>query len=97
MTQALVGVEMESPEPEELAQHWGQIIGIPAGKSANGETQIVLPNCTFSFVKGFREIMSALTFRVERCRQSVRCRQGQRPTVAGDSFFLGGVTFLLTA
>src|SRR6266550_3325529 len=27
VTQALVGVEMESPEPEDLARHWGQIIG----------------------------------------------------------------------
>ena len=64
MTQALIGVEMESPDPEELARHWGQIIGIPASQGNNDETQIVLPNCTFSFVKGFREIMSALTFRV---------------------------------
>src|SRR5436305_4083472 len=64
VTQALVGVEFESPEPEDLARHWGQIIGIPAGKSSNGETQIVMHKCTLSFVKGFREYMCALTFRV---------------------------------
>src|SRR5882724_11130505 len=97
VTQALVGVEMESPEPEELARHWGQIIGIAAGKSNNGETQIVLPNCTFSFVKGFRDIMSALTFRVGDVAKVCDAARAKGHTVAGDSFFLGGVTFLLTA
>jgi len=97
MTQALVGVEFESPEPEDLARHWGQIIGIPAGKSDNGEIQIVLPNCTFSFVKGFREIMSALTFRVGDVAKVGDAARAKGHTVAGDSFFLGGVTFLLTA
>src|SRR3954468_10440637 len=97
VTQALIGVEMESPEPEGLARHWGQIIGIPAGKSSNGETQIVLPNCTFSFVKGFHEIMSALTFRVGDVARVGDAARAKGHTVAGDSFFLGGVTFLLTA
>src|SRR5436305_367609 len=50
VTQALLGVEFESPDPQDLARHWGQIIGIPAAKSDSGEIQIVLPNCTFSFV-----------------------------------------------
>jgi hypothetical protein len=88
---------MESPEPEQLARHWGQIIGIPAGKSNNGETQIVLPNCTFSFVKGFREIMSALTFRVSDVAKVGDAARSKGHTVAGDSIFLGGVTFLLRA
>src|ERR1700716_696054 len=64
VTQALIGVEMESPEPEELARHWGQIIGIPVSKSDNGDAQIVLPNASFRFVKGAADIMSGLTFRV---------------------------------
>jgi hypothetical protein len=29
VTQALIGVEMASPEPQALAEHWGRIIGIP--------------------------------------------------------------------
>jgi hypothetical protein len=97
VTQALIGVEMESPEPEGLARHWGQIIGIPASPSNNGGAQIVLPNCTFSFVKGFRDIMSALTFRVSDVAKVGDAARAKGHTVAGDSFFLGGVTFLLTA
>ena len=59
--------------------------------------ELVLPNCTFSFVKGFREIMSALTFRVSDVAKVCDAARAKGHTVAGDSFFLGGVTFLLTA
>jgi hypothetical protein len=97
VTQALVGVEMESPEPEELARHWGQIIGIPAGKSNNGETQIVLPNCTIRFVKGFRDVMSGLTFRVGDVAKVLAAARAKGHAVSGDSFFLGGVNFNLVA
>jgi hypothetical protein len=97
VTQALVGVEFESPDPEDLARHWGKIIGIAAGTGNNGEAQIVLPNCTLSFVKGFREIMSALTFRVGDVAKVGEAARAKGHTVAGDTFFLGGVTFVLVA
>ena len=97
VTQALVGVEMESPEPEELARHWGQIIGIAAGKSDNGDIQIVLPNCTFRFVKGKADIMSGLTFRVANVGRLSDAARARGLPASGDSFFLGGVDFRLTA
>jgi len=97
VTQALVGVEMESPEPEELARHWGQIIGIAAGKSDNGDIQIVLPNCTFRFVKGKADIMSGLTFRVANVGRLSDAARSRGLAVSGDSFSLGGVDFHLTA
>src|ERR1700745_3053005 len=46
-TLALTEVEMQSPEPEALAAHWGKIVGVPA----DGVT-VKLPNSTFRFVKG---------------------------------------------
>jgi hypothetical protein len=97
VTQALVGVEMQSPEPEVLAAHWGGIIGIAAGKNKAGESELKLPNCSFRFVKGDSEIMSGLTFRVgnvAKVRDAARARGYE---VAGDSFFIGGVTFQLSA
>ena len=33
VTQALTGVEMQSPDPQGLAEHWGRIIEIPVTKS----------------------------------------------------------------
>src|SRR3982751_5477863 len=64
VTQALTGVEMQSPDPWRLAEHWGKIIGIPVGKNQNGEPELRLPNCSFRFVTGDGDLMSALTFRV---------------------------------
>jgi hypothetical protein len=97
VTQALVGVEMASPEPEELARHWGRIIGIAAGKSDNGDLQIVLQNCTFRFVKGKADIMSGLTFRVADVGRLSDAARARGLAASGDSFFLGGVDFHLTA
>src|ERR1700694_2224015 len=49
--QALIGVEMQSPEPQALAEHWGRIIGIPVSKSKTGEPELGLPNRGLLFVK----------------------------------------------
>ena len=47
VTQALTGVEMQSPDPQGLAEHWGRIIGIAAPqirRRARAETaQLQLP------------------------------------------------------
>src|SRR6202035_3057857 len=64
VTQALIGVEMESPDPQGLAEHWGRIVGIPVSKNQRGEPELKLPNCSFRFVEGTSDLMSGLTFRV---------------------------------
>jgi hypothetical protein len=97
VTQALVGVEMQSPEPDALAQHWGGIIGIPVSKNANGEPALALPNSTFRFVKGASELMSGLTFRVGDVAKVRDAGRAKGYAASGDSFFLGGVNFLLVA
>src|ERR1700688_2316616 len=43
VTQALTSVEMQSPDPQGLAEHWGRIIGIPVTKNQTGEPELVLP------------------------------------------------------
>jgi hypothetical protein len=97
VTQALVGVEMQSREPQDLAQHWGRIIGIPVGKNANGESELALPNSTFRFVEGASELMSGLTFRVGDIAKVRDAAKAKGHAVNGDSFFLGGVDFRLVA
>src|SRR6202171_4221612 len=66
VTQALIGVEMESSDPHGLAEHWGRIIGIPVSENQGGEPELALPNCSFRFVNGPGDLMSGLTFRVGR-------------------------------
>ena len=97
VTQALVGVEMQSAEPQALAEHWGKIIGIPVSKSKTGEPELALPNCSFRFVKGASDIMSGLTFRVGDVAAVRDAAKTKGRPVSGDSFLLGGVTFRLVA
>ncbi len=97
VTQALIAVELQSPEPADLAVHWGRILDIAPSIDADEAPQLELPNARIRFVPGEQEIMSGLTFRVadvERVLASARAR-GQ--AVTEDSFVLGGVTFSLAA
>jgi hypothetical protein len=97
VTQALTSVEMESPEPDALAAHWGRIIGIAVSKNANGEPELKLPNAGFRFVKGPADIMSGLTFKVGSVARVIDAARARGCKVSGDSFELGGVTFHLAA
>jgi hypothetical protein len=95
VTQALTGVEMQSPDPSGLAEHWGRIIGIPVAKNESGAPELKLPNCSFRFVKGLSEIMSGLTFRVADIAVVLDAARKKGHALSEDSFLLGGVTFHL--
>jgi hypothetical protein len=97
VTQALIGVEMESPQPLDLAEHWGRIIGIAVTPSPTGEPELKLANCSFRFVPGASDTMSALTFRVGDIASVRDAARKRGCAVAGDSFLLGGVAFRLAA
>ncbi len=97
VTQALTGVEMQSPEPQGLAEHWGRIIEIPVSKNQAGEPELKLPNAGFRFVKGASDLMSGLTFKVANAAPVLAAAKAKGHAVTGDSFDLGGVTFRLVA
>ena len=93
MTLALTGVEMQSPDPEDLAAHWGRIIGVAVSGSGDGVPELKLPNCSFRFVKGDTEIMSGLDFRVGDVAAVCEAAKARGYTVSGNEFLLSGVTF----
>jgi len=97
VTQALTGVEMQSPDPLGLAQHWGRIIGIAVSRGPGGEPELKLPNCNFRFVKGTSDLMSGLTFEVSDIAAVCAAAREKGHPVSGNSFLLGGVTFHLAA
>jgi hypothetical protein len=97
VTQALTGVEMQSPDPQGLAEHWGKIIEIPVTGNASGEPELKLPNGAFRFVKGASDIMSGLTFRVGDAANVLDAAKAKGCKVSGHSFDLCGVTFHLAA
>jgi hypothetical protein len=95
VTRALTEVEMQSPDPEDLAEHWGRILGLSARKVAEGYAELVLPNARFRFVRSDAEIMSGLTFRVADVARVCDAARAKGYAVADNSFLLGGVTFRL--
>jgi len=97
VTQALTEVEMESPDPQGLAEHWGRITGIAVSKTASGEPALKLPNASFRFVKGASDLMSGLTFRVTNIAKVRDAAKAKGCKVSGDTFELCGVTFKLVA
>jgi hypothetical protein len=97
VTQALTGVEMQSPDPADLAEHWGRILGIPVSNDDGGAPELKLPNCRFRFTAGTSEIMSGLTFAVSDVAAVRDAARNKGCAAAGDSFLLGGVTFQIEA
>jgi len=97
VTLALTDVEMESPEPEVLAAHWGRIIGVAASRNAKGEPSLKLPNASFHFVKGPADLMSGLTFKVADIAKVRDAAKAKGCKVADDGFDLCGVRFSLVA
>jgi len=95
VTLALTEVEMESPDPQGLAEHWGKILQLPVSKGAGGEPELKLPNAKFNFVKGASDLMSGLAFRVVDVAKVRDAAKAKGCKVSGDSFELCGVTFRL--
>ena len=96
VTLAITGVEMHSPDPEELAGHWGKIIGVAVSKGADGSPELKLPNATFRFVKGPTDAMSALDFRVGDVAKVNAAAKVRGYEVKDNAFFIGGVYFRLS-
>src|SRR6201995_2090522 len=86
VTQALTAVEMQSPDPADLAAHWGKIIGVDVSKGGDGVAELKLPNATFRFVKGETEIMSGLDFRVKDVAKVCDAAKARGYAVSGNAF-----------
>jgi hypothetical protein len=93
VTLALTGVEMQSPDPQGLAVHWGKILGV----AVSGDAELKLPNASFRFVKGASDLMSGLTFKVADIAKVRDAAKAKGCKVSGDRFDLCGVTFKLVA
>jgi hypothetical protein len=97
VTHSLDRVEMQSPDPPDLARHWGNILGVAVSEGGGGAAELKLPNCSFRFVKGASEIMSALDFRVGDVSAVCNAARRRGHAVSGNEFLLGGVSFRLVA
>ena len=92
-TLALLGVELQSPDPEDLARHWSRIIGVDVSRGEHDAPQIVLPNAYLRFMPGGHEALTGLTFKVRDVAQVVDAARTRGCPCGGENFLLGGVTF----
>uniref|UniRef100_E6VG61 Glyoxalase-like domain-containing protein n=1 Tax=Rhodopseudomonas palustris (strain DX-1) TaxID=652103 RepID=E6VG61_RHOPX len=95
-TQALTAVEMQSPDPADLASHWGRILELPVDRDADSVAELRLPNATFRFVQGASETMTALKFKVADVNKVRAAAEAQGVGCTADGFNLAGVEFRLT-
>jgi hypothetical protein len=97
ITLEMAGIEVESPDPAGLAAHWAKLIEVPVGKNAAGEPELSFVNSTFRFIKGPKEVLSGLVFKVKDVAKIKAAAAAKGYVVEGDSFHMCGVNFRLVA
>jgi hypothetical protein len=92
MTKRMLGIEVESPKPDDIAAHWSKIIEAPLTRD-HGDPLLTFEDGSIRFIEGETECLGAIHVEVadvaKTLGRAVNC--GYR--VEGDSFHLGGVYF----
>jgi hypothetical protein len=96
VTEALLAVELQSPDPWDLARHWASILQLEA-REREGGGEIALPNATMHFVKGAAEALTALTFKVRDVDAVGQAARDKGLDVHDNVFRLAGVQFRVVA
>ena len=96
-TRALVGVEMQSPDPEGLARHWSAILGVPLQTGADGIPEIALVNCMLRFDNGAVDALSGLVFEAADAGAIRQAAAARGYAVTADAFTIGGVDFRISS
>lgn len=91
-TRKMVAIDIESPQPAELARHWGAILELPV-LELDGVPGVSPECCSIRFVDGPSECMSALVLDVANAAQTLARAVDRGFRVTEDSFHLAGVHF----
>ena len=94
---ALVETEIETPEPEALARHWGNILELPIGGGGHDPT-IALAQGAIRFVKtadARTECLGGLRIEVADVDRACATAAARGYRIDGNSFHLAGVHFRL--
>ncbi len=91
-TKRMLGIELESPNPKDLAAHWSKIIEAPLGTD-KGDPILTFEDGTIRFVKGQTECLGAIVVEVTDVAKTLGRAVACGHWVDGDSFHLGGVYF----
>ncbi|MDO9286726.1 MAG: VOC family protein [Aquabacterium sp.] len=91
-TRRLLGIELESPEPEALATHWSRILATPL-TVVDGAPALVVDGVGLRFVPGAADCLGAVVVEVADVRATLDRAVACGHRIEGDAFHLAGVTF----
>ncbi len=95
---ALIETEIETPVPEELARHWGNILELPVRRGGERDARIELAEGAIRFVAapdGRTECLGGLRIEVADVARACVAAAALGYKVENNSFHLAGVHFRL--
>ena len=88
----MLGIEVESPKPNDIAAHWANIIEAPL-KQDKGVPTLTFEDGTIRFVEGETECLGTLTVEVKDVAKTLSRAVACGHRVEGDRFHMAGVYF----
>jgi len=93
VTRAIVGAELEGPEPEPLAARWSEVLGIAAAPDAAGRPTIAVQGGVLRFVRGASDGVSGVLLDVADLARFRAAAQKRGVLEPGGAARVGGVRF----
>ncbi len=95
-TCAIAGIELESPNPHELAKHWSDILQTPLG-SLDGVPVMSFEHSSIQFVGGKLDCLGSILIQAKEPAATLERAVDRGYRVIENSFHLGGVNFRIAA
>jgi hypothetical protein len=94
-TLKMLGIEIESPKPDELAAHWSTILQTPL-RHGQGVPSLRFEDTAIEFIEGSSEAIGAIRVQVKDRYATLERALSCGYRVQAHSFHLGGVNFRIS-
>jgi catechol 2,3-dioxygenase-like lactoylglutathione lyase family enzyme len=93
VARAIVGAELESPDPEKLAARWSEVLGLAAAPDAAGRPAIAVQGGVLRFVRGASDGVSGVLLDLADPTRFRAAAQKRGVLEHGGAARIGGVRF----
>jgi Glyoxalase-like domain len=91
-TRRISGIELESPQPDDLAAHWSNILETPLAR-VDDASVLRFDDSSVRFVAGKTECLATVLIQVNDLKATLERAVARGLHVSENSFHLGGVNF----
>lgn len=95
-TLKMLGIELESPTPKELASHWSNILQTPLAE-VGGASVLNFEGTTIQCIPGPTEAIATVLVQVKSAAATLERALAHGYRVQNNAFHLGGVNFRISA